>query len=356
MAAHATLRRLTIALAILVALALPSAAQASVASRTGNAVTIAASSGETNNVEWFGSGSKITDTAGITAAGECAQVSATEVDCNVPRGDPMLSATVRLGDGNDHWGSDELFQVQGFDIEGGEGNDTLDGSTGADLIHGGPGNDTIFAYSGDDDVSGDEGDDTVKGASGGDTVSGGPGRDVVEGDGQGVYSDGGSDTIDSRDGEVDQVTCGFGADSVTADPDDVIEGGGECESVDQPPPPSSGGLETTLGARSHAKMSELLSKGGFQYALATNAPCRATGSITVAKAEARRRGLGRGKVTLASGSADVPEAGTYTAGLRARGKYRKKLKSLKRLATTLTFSCTAGGVTKQKKHSVTFKR
>src|SRR4051794_41131690 len=204
MAAHATLRRLTIALAILVALALPSAAQASVASRTGNAVTIAASSGETNNVEWFGSGQKITDTAGITAAGECAQVSATEVDCNVPRGDPMLSATVRLGDGNDHWSSDELFQVQGFDIEGGDGNDTLDGSTGADLIHGGADNDTIFAYSGDDEVSGDEGDDTVKGASGGDRVSGGARRGNHQGGGPGGYSEGGRDRGESRDGGGEQ--------------------------------------------------------------------------------------------------------------------------------------------------------
>jgi hypothetical protein len=306
---------------------------------------------------WHGTGVKITDSAGITAAGECAQVSATEVDCNVTRGDPMLYATVLLGDGDDRWSSDEIFQVQGFDIEGGDGNDDLTGSHGTDLIHGGPGNDTTFDVGGDDQVFGDEGDDTVKGGSGRDQVTGGPGRDIIEGDGQGVYSDGGSDTIDSRDGEADQVTCGFGADTVTGDPADVVEGDGECESVDLGSDQGGGDdLEIALGAKGHGKLSDLLSKGGFQYALATNAPCRATGTITVAKGEARRRGLGRSKVTLASGSGDVPEAGTYAAGLRARAKYRKKLKSLKRLATTLTFTCTAGDVTRQKKKSVTFKR
>jgi hypothetical protein len=42
----------------------------------------------------------------------------------------------------------------------------------------------------------------------------------------------GNDTVDVRDGEVDSVTCGFGQDTVRADPMDVIAR--DCEVVDVP--------------------------------------------------------------------------------------------------------------------------
>jgi Ca2+-binding RTX toxin-like protein len=76
-------------------------------------------------------------------------------------------------------------------VDGGPGNDTLDGSDGADLILGGEGNDVLDGRGGDDRIVGDRGNDTMNGEAGDDTlvwnngdasdvVNGGDGRDDVE--------------------------------------------------------------------------------------------------------------------------------------------------------------------------------
>jgi hypothetical protein len=51
----------------------------------------------------------------------------------------------------------------------------------------------------------------------------------------------GNDTVYARDGETDSITCGFGEDTVIADPKDVVDS--SCEHVDRgaPPPPTGGG-------------------------------------------------------------------------------------------------------------------
>jgi Ca2+-binding RTX toxin-like protein len=360
-----TTRRLLTVLALLVGVAAaPGVANASIATRTGTQISIVAGAGETNDILFtidccFYS-AKITDTAGITAAGECTQVSATAVDCG-QFGDTKPDVVVQLGDGNDTFVADELFKVRSFNIDGGPGDDSITGGTSPDVIHGGPGNDTVNGGGGDDQVFGDAGNDVVIGGTGADMVTGGPGRDRIEGDGSLYnYGDGGSDTIYARDGEVDQVTCGYGADTVIADRIDVLGGtAGECESVDLGPvvtPPAATKFAVALGAKSSSTIAKLLSKQGFVFALAVNAPCRGTGKIVVAAAEARRVGLGQGSVTLISQTVDIPSAGTYPAGLTANPKYGTKLRSLKQVRTTLSFSCVAGGVTKRGSRTVTFTR
>jgi hypothetical protein len=354
-------KRVLVGLAVLAGVfAVPSVAQASVAARTGTQLSIVARAGETNDIQFREAccayHDRITDTAGITAGGECVQVSATEVDCGHVEN---VDVVVRLGDGNDKFYEESSF-VRSFNIDGGSGDDSIDHAIGAatNVIHGGPGNDSVNGGSGSDQVFGDEGNDVVTGGPGSDMVSGGAGRDRIAGDG-GLYLDGGSDTIDSRDGEVDQVSCGYGADTVTADKIDVIESGGECESVDTGPaviPPVTTTLAVALGAKSSAKIASLLSKNGFLFALAVNAPCRGTAKIVVAASEARRVGLGRGSVTLATETVDIPDAGTYAGGLAAAPRYRTKLRSLKQVRATLSFSCVAGGVTKSQSKNVTFTR
>jgi hypothetical protein len=111
-----------------------------------------------------------------------------------------------------------------------------------------------------------------------------------------------------------------------------------------------------LGAKGSGKITKLLSKQGFAFALAVNAPCRGTGKIVVAAAEARRVALGQGSVTLASETVDIPSAGTYPAGLTANPRYGAKLRSLKQVRATLSFSCVAGGVTRHESRKVTFTR
>ena len=71
--------------------------------------------------------------------------------------------------------------VQAF---GGDGNDKMSGGDGADVVDGGPGNDTVDGDEGNDTVQGGAGDDIVTGGMifSADVIDGGPGRDTSNGD------------------------------------------------------------------------------------------------------------------------------------------------------------------------------
>jgi Ca2+-binding RTX toxin-like protein len=62
-------------------------------------------------------------------------------------------------------------------VIGGDGNDNIGGSRGADQYFGGDGDDVMDGFLGDDELFGGKGNDTVIGAGGFDLVSGGPGDD-----------------------------------------------------------------------------------------------------------------------------------------------------------------------------------
>lgn len=108
------------------------------------------------------------------------------------------------------------------------GNTELVGGGGADVLRAGDGNDRL---------DGGPGADAIDGGFGDDAIVGGPGRDTISADLAGddcgpawckvPY---GNDTIDARDGEVDSVTCGAGADRVLADAADVVAA--DCEQVE----------------------------------------------------------------------------------------------------------------------------
>jgi Ca2+-binding RTX toxin-like protein len=329
---------------------LPGVADASVASRSGNLITVTAGAGEANDVTVEVRNFafvQVTDTAGVTAAGDCTPISATQARCGAQQ---FPDVTVALGDGNDIFRVHDGTEFGTFNVDGGSGDDNII-DMGHGTAHGGDGNDIVGGSSQDDQVFGDAGDDTVRGFAGADTVTGGPGRDLIEGD-TGIYLDGGSDTILSRDGEADRVTCGYGTDTVTADSIDVIEGGGECEAVSA----TTTTFTVGLTAKSTAKISSLNSRKGFGFRISTSSACAGTGKISVAAREARRVGLGRRAVTLVSKHAAVPAAGNYPAALRAASKYRAILRRARSVRTTLTFSCVSAGRTKRASRSVTFKR
>ena len=78
-------------------------------------------------------------------------------------------------------------------------------------------------------MAGDDGPNTLRGGAGDDTLAGGGGDDIIDG-GTGadtISGDAGDDVILARDGEVDQIACGDGVDSVVADPQDVVAA--DCE-------------------------------------------------------------------------------------------------------------------------------
>lgn len=128
--------------------------------------------------------------------------------------------SVDLSDG------DDTIVVTGFTvpvtIDGGSGNDDIDGSNGDDTLIGGPGNDRIDGDAGDDlmvggpgddVITGGAGDDVIKGGSGDDTLSGGSGSDVLRGGGGNDTVNGGSNgDLLVGGGGSDDLNAGFGGD------------------------------------------------------------------------------------------------------------------------------------------------
>ena len=94
---------------------------------------------------------------------------------------------------------------------GSDGNDTLDGGTGFDVLLGAEGDDSIDGGAGDDWLLGGEGADTLAGGEGNDTLLGGEGADSLSGGA-------GADTLAGGAGN-DTLTGGAGADTFVYAPD-----------------------------------------------------------------------------------------------------------------------------------------
>jgi Ca2+-binding RTX toxin-like protein len=181
---------------------------------------------------------------------------------------------VDAGDGNDFISFGATSSASGF-INGGNGNDTIEGSAlsdtllggsgddlinaygGGDVIDGGSGNDTIAVYStsvtvsnsitsqvgtasggggndivfgmgGTDYLFGDAGNDTIYGLNGNDVLNGGTGSDYLSGDAgnDSLFGGDGSDTLFGGAG-TDDITGGAGADkfafNATSDRDNILD-------------------------------------------------------------------------------------------------------------------------------------
>jgi Ca2+-binding RTX toxin-like protein len=148
---------------------------------------------------------------------------------------------------------DHLFGGSGNDtLDGGSGNDLVLGQDGADKVYGGdgddlvrgddrygaPGNDLLDGGSGDDDLFGYGGNDTfTEGASanGSDLIAGGSGSDTASYASRtaslklslnGLYDDGSSGESDRIGTDVENLTGGKGADTVTGNSAvNVLSGG-----------------------------------------------------------------------------------------------------------------------------------
>ena len=165
--------------------------------------------------------------------GNISGITATVLTINGGVGDDTIDGSggvlgnVRLGlnggDGNDS-------------ITGTTNDDTIDGGAGIDTLLGGAGNDTIFGGNEADIINGQAGDDSVFGGDGNDVIGGGLGNDVIRaGLGQDIVNgnegadtligDDGRDTISGGAGN-DSIDGGLGADSLSGgDDNDTIDGG-----------------------------------------------------------------------------------------------------------------------------------
>ena len=82
-------------------------------------------------------------------------------------------------------------------VQGGNGNENIDGTEGGDNIDGGGGNDKIYGERGSDKIEGGDGSDLVEGEQGNDEVNGGAGNEDV------IFGGTGNDQIDGGPGEHD---------------------------------------------------------------------------------------------------------------------------------------------------------
>ena len=113
-----------------------------------------------------------------------------------------IGANIDAGDGNDRVigtssndtilggkGNDYLHGWVGNDsILGGDGNDVIIGCLGNDTIRGGNGNDLISGAAGNDQIFGDAGNDQLFGAAGNDKVDGGDGIDAAGKEGNDTFT------------------------------------------------------------------------------------------------------------------------------------------------------------------------
>jgi Ca2+-binding RTX toxin-like protein len=122
------------------------------------------------------------------------------------------------------------------ECRGTEQADVISGSTREDQIFALGGAAAVTARSGDDRVNGGAGDDLIFGEGGKDRLDGGVGADRIVGgdDADIIFGGSNSDTIDSASDEglgpvSDDVQCGSGFDTVTADKFDKVAA--DCEKV-----------------------------------------------------------------------------------------------------------------------------
>ncbi len=112
-----------------------------------------------------------------------------------------------------------------------EGDDTLRGNGGRDIMEGGAGNDSFIGGEGDDILTDAFGDDVLKGGNGNDAMSSGPGFDLNQGGLGDDFIVGGSDPTETFGGPGnDVIYAGDSTDTVFGDDgDDWIEGGGQAD-------------------------------------------------------------------------------------------------------------------------------
>src|SRR3954452_10973262 len=294
-----------VAAVVLGALAIPAGASAATASITGSTLTYSAASGEENDVtiETSGANFRVTDnTAPVTAGTGCAQRSPHRVNC-LTAGvtlvevlakdqDDTVQALIGTVDANLNGGSggdsltgdagDDTLTLGKGDISGntseqavgGDGQDTLNGSTtinGSSFMNGGADDDELNGGLGFDSMFGDTGADDIVGGGGFDFVfwGGGAGVDVTldnvandgePGENDNVHDDieeiSGTSFADTLTGTVgeQQLFGGAGQDTIEGGPDgdslvggdgaDTLAGGAVDDSIQggNDPDDMSGGL------------------------------------------------------------------------------------------------------------------
>ncbi len=172
-------------------------------------ITTVASSSVTKIIVNGGDDANLIDLTGVTGAAFS---------------NPALSIVVNAGNGSDTLlGSTDLADS----LDGGDGDDSIDGNGGNDTLLGSDGDDSISGGAGADSINAGDGQDTIDGNGGADTIFAGNGQDLVDGSGgnDNISGDDGTDTLLGGDGN-DTLSGNAGTDSIDGqNGDDSILGG-----------------------------------------------------------------------------------------------------------------------------------
>jgi hypothetical protein len=226
----------TTGLAIAIAVAITTPADAATVALEGETLVYAAAAGERNIIDVvpvvsdYATGLSVYDSGAPLVAGPgCVRPSAGVVWC--------LAATIRAvqietGDFND------LVTLRRLAIPAvvstGDGSDLVETGAGADVVNGGDGLDTVVGNGGDDIVDGGPGGDLLQGGSGGDALDGKGGDDVIDGgagSGDTLKGGAGQDLVQGGPGD-DDLSGGDGADALVAGTGkDILAGGGGPDEI-----------------------------------------------------------------------------------------------------------------------------
>jgi Ca2+-binding RTX toxin-like protein len=237
----------------------------------------------------------------------------------------------RPGEGDDVRGVEKVISFNPVGYAGTDGADHIEvvQVDRPSTLAGGAGDDFLKTSDGVDRIDGGAGADTIDGGYNDDTIIGGPGPDRIAGDHPtgscGIYwckLPAGNDTIEARDGEKDSITCGFGTDTVNADPIDTVAG--DCETVNgrggngRGDDGKHGGGSGGLAVRATGtKLRAALAKG---LRLRVTAP--GPGKLR-ATAIAKRK-------QVAAGSRSAKSAGKTTVTLKFTARAKRSLRRAKR--------------------------
>ena len=175
----------------------------------------------------------------VATVGNLAGVSLTVLTINGGDGNDILDASTGvLGDVrlrlNGDAGNDRIIgSVNDDTLDGGAGKDTLLGGSGHDTLIGGADNDALNGGSGDDSLTGNDGNDTLVGGDGNDTLRGGLDNDSLNGQAGADSIEGaaGRDTLLGGDGN-DSLDAGDGKDYLTGgNGDDTLDGGRNDDTI-----------------------------------------------------------------------------------------------------------------------------
>jgi Ca2+-binding RTX toxin-like protein len=191
----------------LAAAAIPGAAQAATISYEGSTAVYRAAPGEKNSTGpseglFDTSRLRFSDQVPINAPADRCQSYDGWVECEMPG-----KVVFDLGDGDDYVSFSFSPPGLAAEVYGGDGADWFEGYAGntnplAQVLDGGPGNDRIDGDIGNDVVRGGPGNDELEGGAGPDTVEGGDGDDMLMPDG---FEDPSADTVDGGAG-IDTVS------------------------------------------------------------------------------------------------------------------------------------------------------